>query len=46
MFGIHGSEEGLLLNTDENLSLAFNEAIASVKRTEKDLHELASVRQW
>ena len=38
MFGIHGSEEGLLLNTDENLSLAFNEAIASVvKRTEKDI---------
>ena len=46
MFGIHGSEEGLLLNTDENLRIAFNEAIASVKRTEKDLHELASVRQW
>ena len=43
MFGIHGSEEGLLLNTDENLSLAFNEAIASVKRTEKEILEEKSI---
>ena len=37
MFGIHGSKEGLLLNTDENLRLGFNEAICTVKRTEKDI---------
>ena len=44
MFGIHGSEEGLLLQTDENLSLAFNEAICSVKRTEKDILQEKVIR--
>ena len=44
MFGIHGSEEGLLLNTDENLRIAFNEAIASVKRTEKDILEEKAIK--
>ena len=44
MFGIHGSEEGLLLQTDENLRIAFNEAICSVKRTEKDILQEKAIR--
>ena len=39
MFGIHGSDKGFLLTTDEKLRYGFNEGIASVKRTEKEILE-------
>ena len=39
MFGIHGSRQGYLLNTDEKLRLSFNAAIDAVKRTEHEILE-------
>ena len=39
MFGIHGSDKGFLSTTDEKLRYGFNEGIASVKRTEKEILE-------